>query len=119
MAKSPRPSLYLAATVAMIVAVAALLARVGADAQWLATLGHVIVQRRSIPTGIPFAAAPTSHWQNPLVLAELVFNELELLLGDRGLMLAQLLAVGVAFAVLGRDARAGGAEPPGISSALL
>jgi hypothetical protein len=119
MTRSRPSNLYLAATVAVIVAVAALFARVGADAQWLATLGHVIVQRRSIPTGIPFAAAPTSHWQNPLVLAELVFNELEVLLGDRGLMLAQLLAVGVGFAVLGRDARAGGADPPGISGALL
>ena len=38
MTRSHRPSLYLAATVAMIVAVAALIARVGADAQWLATL---------------------------------------------------------------------------------
>ena len=119
MTSSHRSNLYLAATVGVIVAVAALFARVGADAQWLAALGHVIAQRHSIPTGIPFAAAPTSHWQNPLVLAELVFNELELLFGDRGLMLAQLLAVGVAFVVLGRDARAGGADPPGTSSALL
>ena len=119
MTSSHRSNLYLAATVGVIVAVAALSARVGADAQWLAALGHVIVQRHSIPTGIPFAAAPTSHWHNAIVLAELIFNGLEQALGDRGLMLAQLLAVGVAFVVLGRDARASGADPPGISGALL
>jgi hypothetical protein len=45
-----------------------------------------------------------------LVLAEVVFWELEHVAGDRGLMLAQLLAVGVAFVVLARDARAGGAS---------
>jgi hypothetical protein len=111
--------MYLAATIAAIVAIAALLARVGADARWLAALGHVIAQRHSIPAGIPFAAAPTSHWPDAIVLAELVFNGLEHALGDRGLMLAQLLAVGVAFAVLARDALADGAEAPGTSRALL
>ena len=42
------------------------------------------------------------------MLAELVFNGLEGALGDRGLMLAQLLAVGIAMAVLARDARGAG-----------
>jgi hypothetical protein len=119
MTSARRSTVYIAATVAVIVAIAALLARVGADAQWLAALGHVIVQRHSIPTGIPFAAAPTSHWPNAIVLAELAFDALERTLGDRGLMLAQLLAVGVGLAVLGRDALAGGADPPGTSGALL
>ena len=101
MTSARRSTVYIAATVAVIVAIAALLARVGADAQWLAALGHVIVQRHSIPTGIPFAAAPTSHWPNAIVLAELAFDALERTLGDRGLMLAQLLAVGVMAALQG------------------
>jgi hypothetical protein len=108
-----------AAAVTIVVALAALLARVGADAQWLAALGHSIVAHGAIPKGVPFAAAPTSHWPNVLVLAELIFDGLEAALGDRGLMIAQLLAVAVAMWVLARDATDGGAEPAGIAVALL
>lgn len=111
--------MLIAATVTLIVALAALLAKIGADAQWLAALGHVIAVHHVIPAGVPFAAAPTGHWPNALVLAELVFNGLERTLGDRGLMLAQLLAVGAAMTVLSRDARAGGAGPRATSAALL
>jgi hypothetical protein len=113
------PATVLAAAIAAVLALAALLARVGSDAQWLAALGHVIVHRGTIPAGIPFAAAPTGHWPNALVLAELIFAGLESLLGDRGLMVAQLLAVAAALALLARDARAGGAQPVGIAGALL
>jgi hypothetical protein len=113
------PRLVLATTIALIVALAALLGRIGADAQWLAALGHVIAQRQTIPAGVPFAFAPTSHWANALVLAELIFNGLERLAGDRGLMIAQLLAVAVAIAIIARDARDGGADPIGTSGALL
>jgi X-X-X-Leu-X-X-Gly heptad repeat protein len=113
------PKLVLAATIASIVALAALLGRIGSDAQWLAALGHVIAQRHTIPAGVPFAAESTSHWANALVLAELIFNGLERTLGDRGLMLAQLVAVAGAIIVLARDARDDGAEPIGISAALL
>ena len=110
---------YLAATVVVCVALAAVFARVGADARWLAALGGVIVQHHVIPTGIPFAVAPTSHWHNAIVLAELVFHWLERGLGDRGLMLAQLIACAAALSVLARDAVAGGAEAPGANRALL
>jgi hypothetical protein len=113
------PNLVLAGAVGVIVAFAALLGRIGADAQWLAALGHVIATRHTVPAGVPFAAAPTSHWPNVLVLAELIFNGLERTLGDRGLMLAQLLAVAVAMTVLARDARASGAAAAGIGAALL
>jgi putative effector of murein hydrolase LrgA (UPF0299 family) len=119
MVRAKRSTMYLAATVAVIVAIAALFARVGADARWLAALGHVIALRHSIPVGIPFAAAPTTHWSDAIALAQLVFNGLEQALGDRGLMLAQLVAVGVAFAVLARDALAGGAEAPATGRALV
>ena len=67
----------------VIVAVAALFSTIGADAQWLAALGRVIVARHSIPSGIPFADASSAHWANVPVLAELVFDGLERGLGPR------------------------------------
>jgi hypothetical protein len=109
----------LVTAVAAVVAVAALLATIGADARWLAALGHSIATHGSIPSGIPFAAAPTAHWPNAVALAELVFNGLEQAFGDRGLVLAQLLCVGGGFAVLARDARLGRARVSGTTAALL
>ena len=109
----------LAMTVLVIVAFAGLVGGVGADARWLSALGRVIVHRQSIPTGVPFAAASSSHWPNVLVLAEVVFWEFEHVAGDRGLMLAQLLAVGIAFAILARDARAGGARTDRTAVAMV
>jgi hypothetical protein len=101
-----------------IVAVAAILCSVGADARWLAALGRVIAPHLDIPAGVPFAAAPSSHWHNVLVLAELAFNGLESSLGDRGLMVAQLLALALALAALARDAREEGATPNGTAIVL-
>jgi hypothetical protein len=114
-----RPEFILGASFVTVIALAALLARVGADAGWLAALGHVIAARGTVPSGVPFAFAPTGHWPNALVLAELIFAGLESTLGDRGLMLAQLLCVAGAMAILARDADRGGSEPIGIAAALL
>jgi hypothetical protein len=114
-----RARVHLGVTVALIVGVSALLARVGADARWLGALGHAITTGGGIPSGVPFASAPTGHWPNVLVLAELTFNALERLLGDRGLMLAQLAACAAAMWILARDAMAGDAGPVGTSTALL
>jgi hypothetical protein len=100
-------SLFVA--IAGSVAVLALLTRVGADAEWLAALGRDIVAYHHVPAGIPFAAAPSAHWPNPLVLAELVFYALQHGLGDRGIMIAQLLSVSAALVVGARDALAEGA----------
>jgi hypothetical protein len=105
--------------IALILAVAALLSTIGGDALWLAALGRVIVARHAIPVGVPFVSAPSAHWPNALVLAELAFNGLERGLGDRGLMLAQLLAVGLAFTVLARDALEDGATADGTAVVLL
>ncbi|MGA9859056.1 MAG: hypothetical protein WBQ18_14420 [Solirubrobacteraceae bacterium] len=113
------PATVIGGAIAAVVALAALFTRVGSDAQWLAALGHVIWARHAVPAGIPFAAAPTGHWPNSLVLAELVFGGLESALGDRGLMLAQLLAVAGALTIVARDARSGGAQAAGIAGALL
>jgi hypothetical protein len=103
----------------LILGTVALIGRVGSDARWLAAMGRWIVERGSIPAGLPFAADASSHWANVPVLGELVFHWLEQFMGDRGLMLAQLLAVAAAMGVLVVDARAGGAEGPGTSRALL
>jgi hypothetical protein len=109
----------LATTIAAIVAAIGLVATVGADSRWLGALGHVIVHTGSIPSGIPFAAAPSGHWANALVLAELIFDGLEHAFGDRGLMLAQLLCIGVGMTVVARDAIAGGADAAGTRRALI
>jgi hypothetical protein len=53
------------------------------------------------------------------VLAELAFDGLERGLGDRGLMIAQLLAVALALWVLARDATRDGAGADGVCAALL
>lgn len=102
-----------------VTGIAAVFAVIGADARWLAALGGVIWHRGAIPSGVPFAAAPTAHWANAIVLAELIFHGLEAGLGDRGLMVAQLIAVAFASFWLARDALAGGAARQGTIAALL
>ena len=99
-------------------AVASALGAVGADSRWLAALGREIVETRAIPEGVPFAAAASSEWPNVLVLAELAFRSLHLL-GERGFLLAQVVAVGFGFAVLARDARRGGASETATALVLL
>lgn len=105
-------------TVGLITAVVGGFVTVGADARWLAALGRIIVSRGAIPRGVPFAAASTSHWHNTLVLAELIFHWLESAMGDRGLAVAELVAVAGSLAILARDARAAGARSIGIPGAL-
>jgi hypothetical protein len=112
-------TLALAASIGGVLAVAALAGRIGADARWLAALGRLIASQHSIPGGIPFAPRASAHWPNVPVLAELIFNWLERLLGDRGLLAAQLVAVALALGALSRDSLSGGAEGAGTSRALL
>jgi hypothetical protein len=109
----------LALAVTLIVTVSLLLGMVGADARWLAALGHDIVAAGRIPTGVPFAAAPAAHWHNVTVLAELGLWELEAVLGNQGLVLAQALAVAIAFSSLARDALRAGAAREQIASTCL
>lgn len=112
-------TLSLMACAGAVLAVAAIAGRVGADARWLAALGHLIVVHHSIPAGIPFAPRASAHWPNVPVLAEVISSWLEGVLGDRGLMLAQLAAAGVAMGVLVRDSLSGGAKPVGAARTLL
>lgn len=106
------------AAVLLITGIIGLVVSVGADGRWLAALGATIWSRGSIPTGVPFAWSTTAHWANSLVLAELIFHGLQATLGDRGLTLANLLAVGVCLRIIATDARAAGARSGSICSAM-
>jgi hypothetical protein len=97
----------------------ALLGSVGADARWLAALGRTIVAQGSIPSGVPYAAAPSADWVNVPVLGELVFHALQVLGGDRGLLLAQLVAVTAALTLLALDMRALGTPDAARATVLV
>jgi len=71
----------------------------------------------SIPSGVPYAAAPSVDWVNVPVLGELVFHALQVVGGDRGLLLGQLVAVMAALTLLALGMRALGASD--VASALV
>jgi hypothetical protein len=98
---------------------AALAGTIGADARWLSALGELILRRGSIPDGIPWASASSHGWHNVPVLAELVFRALTSAAGSRGLLAAQIVAVGSAFVILAWDLRRSGAGELEGSFALL
>lgn len=99
-------------------ALCAAVASIGADARWLAALGGAIVHAGRLPSSVPYAAAPSHDWVNVPVLGELVFHWLEALGGDRGLVLAQAVAVTGTLVLLLRDMRAAGA-PDGARALVL
>jgi hypothetical protein len=86
-------------------ALATVAGTIGADSRWLPALGRVIVERGSIPNGVPFASAPSADWPNVPVLAELILHGLTTAFGDRGFLLAQLVAVGCGLAIVAADMR--------------
>jgi hypothetical protein len=90
--------------VPLLAAAAAAFGVVGADARWLAAIGAAIARGHFVHS-VPFASAPTSGWVNPTVLGELGFHWLWALLGDRGLILAQVVAVLAGFVALARGLR--------------
>jgi hypothetical protein len=96
--------------VAVAGAVVAVIGTIGADARWLSALGRIIVERGSIPDRIPWASAPSAGWHDVPVLAELIFRGLISAAGDRGLLLAQVVAVVGGLAILARDLRKTGAD---------
>jgi hypothetical protein len=106
-------------TAGLLTLLTAVLARIGGDARWLAALGARIVELGHIPEGVPYAAASSSSWVNVPVLGELVFHGLETLHGDRGLIVAQVVAVGAALVLLALDMRAAGAADLPSALALL
>lgn len=99
-----RPTLtWLAAGFAC--AACALAAQIGADARWLAAIGAAIVRAGALPHAIPYAAAPALAWHDAPALGQLVFHGADSLLGDRGLVLAQAAAAGIALWMLALDLR--------------
>ena len=99
-----RPTLtWLAAGFAC--AACALAAQIGADARWLAAIGAAIVRAGALPHAIPYAAAPAIAWHDAPALGQLVFHGAQSLLGDRGLVVAQAAAAGIAFLLLALDLR--------------
>jgi hypothetical protein len=107
------------ALVLTVTALSAVIDFVGADARWLAALGHSIFTHGSVPVGVPFAQAPSRSWPNALVLAEIAFHAMEASLGTRGLMVAQVIAVGLSLWIVVRDAVAGGASPRAAGAVTL
>ena len=97
----------------------ALLGSIGADARWLAALGGTILERGSIPSGVPYAAAPSVDWVNVPVLGELVFHALQVMGGDRGFLVAQLIAVTAALTLLALGMRALGASDAASAVVLM
>ncbi len=105
--------------VAAVSAFAALVGTVGADFRWAAVLGNTIVDRWSIPDGVPFATAATTGWTNVPVLAEIVAGRMTAAFGERGLYVLHVLAVAFAFGVLARTMRRAGATENGAATVLL
>ena len=115
----PSPSSRLTwLSLAFCAGVCALASTIGADARWLAALGREIASLGSIPVGVPYAAAPSAGWVNVPVLGELTFHWLHAIGGDRGLLLAQLVATAASLALLAADMRARGA-PDGARAVVL
>jgi hypothetical protein len=111
-------TIRVAVVIGLVLAVLGSVVTIGADTGWLAALGRIIVARGTIPAGVPFAAAPTAHWSNPLVLAELILHGLQGA-GPAGLIVAQLVAVGFGLSVLAWDAHAAGARATSIAGVLI
>ena len=114
----PSPALPWVA-VAALTALSGLIGAVAADSRWLAALGGEIVQRGHIPDGVPYATADSQGWPNVPVLGELTFHALESVAGDRGLLIAQVLAVALTLVLLLFDMRLAGAGDRGAFIALI
>ncbi len=111
---SPAPAPLTVIVACFVSALCALLATVGADADWLAALGREIADSWSIPGGVPFAAVSSAGWHNVPVLGELIFHALQAGLGTRGLVIAQIAAVVACLSFVSSDLRrAGVADAPG------
>ena len=106
-------------TVGLATALVAVAGTIGADSRWLAALGRVIVDRGRIPDGVPYASAPSAGWHNVPVLAELILHELTNAAGDRGLLLAQVVAVALGLAAVALGLRREGASDLAAALVLL
>jgi hypothetical protein len=91
---------------------------VGADTMWLVALGNLFARAGSVPAGVPFAAADSSHWANLPVLGELLFAGVNHV-GPLGLPVAQLLVDAALIALIVMGARALQAHDGATAAVLL
>jgi hypothetical protein len=105
--------------VAFVAASVAAVGTIGADARWPAALGKAIVNRGAVPHGVPYASAPSADWPNVPVLAELILHWLSAAFGDRGLLVAQVIAVAGGLAFAAADMRRSEASELGSALALF
>jgi hypothetical protein len=108
-----------ALAVGLAAALVAAVGVIGADSRWVSALGGAIVSSGGIPDGVPFASAPSDGWPNVPVLAELILHGLDSAFGDRGLLLANVLAVAAGFTLLALDMRRAGADAAGSAVVLV
>ncbi|MEO7753775.1 MAG: hypothetical protein ABIS35_10205, partial [Terracoccus sp.] len=113
-----RPHLWLTAVLVPYLALLSLTVVIGADTLWLVAMGDTIAGSRSIPDGIPFAAADSSGWVNVPVLGELALAAVHLA-GPVGLVVAQLVVVGVTLLLTAVGARRLGASSGAGAAAVL
>ncbi len=114
------PATPLAVSVALgLVALAATtLTIVGSDALWLPAMGGHIRQAKAIPSGIPFASAPSTDWVNTTVLGQLVFSLMHSV-GSLGIVVAQIVAVMATLALLAAEATRRRAKPVATAAAVV
>jgi hypothetical protein len=91
---------------------------VGADAMWLVALGERVIADRSVPTGIPFAEAPSADWPNVLVLAEVLLALINRM-GPIALPVLQVVVDVVALGLLALGARRSGARDRATAGVLV
>jgi hypothetical protein len=90
---------------------------VGSDALWLPAMGDRILDSRSVPDGIPFAASSSADWVNTTVLGQISLAGAHSL-GSVGVVVAHIIAVLVTLTVLAADAHSRGARPGRTSLAI-
>lgn len=105
--------------VAALAAAVAAIGAIGSDALWLVPLGRTVAHGH-LPGSIPWAAAPTGGWHDVPAGAEVVFWALYRLLGGlRGLVVAQSVAAGVAFAALAHGLRSEDRDGAAVAIAIV
>lgn len=112
------PALGVLVVIGLLTVAAAWFAVIGSDALWLAALGDHIRSTRGIPSGIPFAAAPSDDWVNTTALGQVVFSLLHQA-GSLGLVVAQVVVVAAVLATLAANAMRWRAGPTATSVALV
>src|SRR6478609_7076572 len=98
----PGPTLVVL-TLGIMAMVASAISVVGSDALWLPAMGDRILESRSVPDGIPFAASSSADWVNTTVLGQISLASAHSL-GSVGVVVAHSIAVLVTLTVLAVDA---------------